>query len=43
MAISTAMASSFKRQLLEGIHNFLNSGGDTFKAALQQKFISARA
>lgn len=34
MAISTAMASSFKRQLLEGIHNFLNSGGDTFKAAL---------
>lgn len=34
MAISTAMASSFKRQLLEGVHNFLNSGGDTFKAAL---------
>ena len=34
MAISSAMASSFKRQLLEGVHNFLNSGGDTFKAAL---------
>lgn len=34
MAISTAMASSFKRQLLEAVHNFLSSGGDTFKAAL---------
>lgn len=34
MAISTAMASSFKRQLLEAMHNFLLTGGDTFKAAL---------
>lgn len=34
MAISTAMASSFKRQLLEAVHNFLLTGGDTFKAAL---------
>lgn len=34
MAITTAMASSFKRQLLEAVHNFLSSGGDTFKAAL---------
>lgn len=34
MAITTAMATSFKRQLLEAVHNFLASGGDTFKAAL---------
>lgn len=34
MAITTAMASTFKRQLLEAVHNFLATGGDTFKAAL---------
>ncbi len=34
MAISQAMCSSFKKELLEGKHNFLNSGGDTFKLAL---------
>ena len=34
MAISTAMCTSFKKELLEAKHNFLNSGGDTFKIAL---------
>ena len=34
MAISTAMCTSFKKELLEAKHNFLNSGGDTFKLAL---------
>tara|TARA_R100000781_G_C4052816_1_gene118261 strand:- start:303 stop:737 length:435 start_codon:yes stop_codon:yes gene_type:complete len=34
MAITQAMCNSFKQELLEGIHNFKNSGGDTFKLAL---------
>lgn len=34
MAISTAMTTSFKVEVLKGIHNFLNSGGDAFKLAL---------
>ena len=34
MAISQAMCTSFKKELLEAKHNFLNSGGDTFKLAL---------
>ena len=34
MAIAQAMCTSFKKELLEGKHNFLNSGGDTFKLAL---------
>jgi VCBS repeat-containing protein len=34
MAITQAMCTSFKKELLEGIHNFKNSGGDTFKIAL---------
>ena len=34
MAITQAMCTSFKKELLEGKHNFLNSGGDTFKLAL---------
>lgn len=28
------MATSFKKQLLEGVHDFRASGGDTFKLAL---------
>ena len=28
------MCTSFKKELLEGVHNFKNSGGDTFKLAL---------
>ena len=34
MAISQAMATSFKKELLEGKHNFLASGGNSFKLAL---------
>ncbi len=28
------MCTSFKKELLEAVHNFKNSGGDTFKIAL---------
>ena len=28
------MCTSFKQELLEGAHNFKNSGGSTFKLAL---------
>ena len=34
MAIAQAMCTSLKKELLEGVHNFKNSGGDTFKLAL---------
>ena len=34
MAITQAMCTSFKKELLEGVHNFKNSGGGTFKIAL---------
>jgi len=34
MAITQAMCTSFKKEILEGVHNFLLSGGDTFKIAL---------
>ena len=34
MAITQAMCTSFKKELLEAKHNFLNSGGNTFKIAL---------
>ena len=34
MAIPQAMCTSFKKELLEGVHNFKNSGGSTFKIAL---------
>jgi hypothetical protein len=34
MASTTAMCTSFKQELLEAKHNFLASGGDTFKLAL---------
>ena len=33
MAISQAMCTSFKVELLDGVHNF-DTGGDTFKIAL---------
>jgi hypothetical protein len=32
--ISTAMTTSFKNELLKGLHDFSNPGGDTFKIAL---------
>ena len=35
MAIAQAVANSFKKELLEGIHDF-ESGGDQFKLALYQ-------
>jgi hypothetical protein len=34
MAITTAMCTSFKQELLEAVHDFKNSGGNTFNAAL---------
>jgi hypothetical protein len=34
MAIATAMCTSFKKELLEAVHNFKNSGGSTFNLAL---------
>lgn len=34
MAITQAICNSFKQELLEAIHNFKLSGGDTFKIAL---------
>jgi len=34
MAITQAMCTSFKKELLEAKHNFLNSGGNTFLIAL---------
>jgi hypothetical protein len=34
LAISQAMCTSFKDELLEGVHDFRSSGGDTFKIAL---------
>ena len=34
MAITQAMCTSFKSELLTGTHNFTNSTGDTFKIAL---------
>ena len=34
MAIAQAMCNSFKKELMEGVHNFKNSGGNTFRLAL---------
>ena len=34
MAISQAMCTSFKVELLKGVHNFTNSSGNTFNIAL---------
>jgi len=34
MAITQAIANSFKKELLEGEHNFKSAGGDVFKLAL---------
>ncbi len=34
MAITTCMTTSFKKELMEGKHNFLASGGSAFKFAL---------
>ena len=37
------MATSFKQQLLEGVHDFRSSGGDTFKLALYDNSASFTA
>ena len=34
MSISTAFCTSFKRELMQGLHDFDNPGGNTFKIAL---------
>ena len=34
MAITSAVCTSFKVELLKGVHNFSASGGNTFKIAL---------
>jgi hypothetical protein len=34
VAISTAMTTSFKSELMSGLHDFDNPGGNTFKIAL---------
>jgi len=34
LAITQAMCTSFKVELLQGVHNFTNSTGDVFKLAL---------
>ena len=34
MAISSAICTSFKQEILDGTHNFTASSGDTFKIAL---------
>ena len=34
MAILQAMCTSFKKELMEAVHNFKNSGGSTFNLAL---------
>ena len=42
MAITTAVCTSFKQELLTGTHNFSN-GGDTFKVALYKSSASLDA
>ena len=34
MAITTAMWTTFKKEILEAVHNFKNTGGSTFNLAL---------
>lgn len=34
MAISTSFTTAFKQALMQGLHNFNNPGGNTFKIAL---------
>ena len=36
MAITSTLTTSFKKELLEAVHNFKNSGGDTFKLTILQ-------
>tara|TARA_X000001388_G_scaffold6876_1_gene4354 strand:- start:338 stop:769 length:432 start_codon:yes stop_codon:yes gene_type:complete len=34
MSITSAMCTTFKKEILEAVHNFKNSGGSTFNLAL---------
>ena len=43
MAITSAICSSFKQELLQGKHNFASSGGHTFKLALFTSYASLGA
>ena len=43
MAITQAMCTSFKKELMEAKHNFLLSGGNTFKIALYTSSASLAA
>ena len=43
MAITTAMCTTFKKELLEAVHNFKNTGGSTFNLALYTSYASLRA
>ena len=43
MAITTAMCTSFKKELLEAVHNFKNTGGSTFNLALYTSSASLSA
>ena len=43
MAITQAMCTSFKQELLEAGHNFKNSGGHTFKLAMYTNSASFNA
>lgn len=43
MAITSAICTVFKKHLLEGVHDFRNTGGDTFKLALYSSSASLDA
>ena len=43
MAISSAVCTSFKVEILKGVHNFTASSGDTFKLALYRSDASLGA
>ena len=43
MAISTAMCTSFKQEILVGTHNFTATSGNTFKLALYTSYASLGA
>jgi hypothetical protein len=43
MAIVQAFCTSFKQQLLEGVHDFRTVGGDIFKVALYTEFANLNA
>jgi hypothetical protein len=43
MAIVQAFCTSFKQQLLEGVHDFRAVGGDTFKVALYTEYANLNA